>query len=131
MTRTLKVTGRRTNPDFAQSMKDLVDLHFSAAAVIRVTNNRNTHTPIAPYEAFEPAEARRIIHKLEYHLTPKHGRWLNWRKSSSRCWRVSVWASGSLTLSGYELKLPPGKLSVTSNQPRSNGAVQLTGALPA
>ena len=59
-------------------MKDLVDVHFPDATVIRVVlDNLNTHTLAALYEAFEPAEARRIAHRLELHYTPKHGSWLN------------------------------------------------------
>ncbi len=77
--RHVKVTDRRTKADFAQCVKDLVDLHFPDAEVIRITlDNLNTHTPAALYETFEPAEARRIIRKLEFHHTPKHGSWLNW-----------------------------------------------------
>jgi len=76
--RHVEVTDRRTKVDFAQCMKDLVDLHFPDAQLIRVVlDNLNTHTPAALYEAFEPAEARRIIRKLEFHYTPKHGSWLN------------------------------------------------------
>jgi hypothetical protein len=37
----------------------------------------NTHTPVSLYEAFDPAEARRLAQKLEIHYTPKHGSWLN------------------------------------------------------
>jgi hypothetical protein len=59
-------------------MKDLVDVYYPHADVIRVVlDNLNTHTPAALYEAFEPAEARRIVRKLEFHHTPKHGSWLN------------------------------------------------------
>ncbi len=42
-----------------------------------VLENLNTHTAGALYEAFEPEEARRILRKLEFHYTPKHGSWLN------------------------------------------------------
>jgi transposase len=59
-------------------MKDLVDIHFPDAEVIKlVMDNLNIHTPAALYEVFEPQEARRIINKLEIHYTPKHGSWLN------------------------------------------------------
>jgi hypothetical protein len=76
--RQVKVTDRRTKQDFAQCMKDLVDVHFPEAEVIRVVLDQlNTHTPAALYGTFEPAEARRIIRKLEFHHTPKHGSWLN------------------------------------------------------
>jgi transposase len=76
--RQVRVTDRRTKHDFAQCMKELVDVYFPQAKVIRlVLDNLNTHTPAALYEAFEPAEARRIVRKLEFHYTPKHGSWLN------------------------------------------------------
>ena len=76
--RHVKVTDRRTKQDFAQCMKDLVDVHFPEAKVVRVVLDQlNTHTPAALYAAFEPDEARRIIRKLEFHHTPKHGSWLN------------------------------------------------------
>ena len=42
-----------------------------------VCDNLNTHTPAALYEAFEPAEARRLAERFEWHYTPKHGSWLN------------------------------------------------------
>jgi hypothetical protein len=76
--REVKVTAQRTAVDFAHCMKDLVDVHFPEALVIRVIlDNLNTHTPAALYEAFAPEEARRILRKLEFHFTPKHGSWLN------------------------------------------------------
>jgi len=76
--RHVEVTEQRTKRDFAYRMKDLVDAHFPQAEVIRVVmDNLNTHSPAALYEVFEPQEARRIVRKLEFHYTPKHGSWLN------------------------------------------------------
>ena len=76
--RHVEVTKRRTKQDFAQAMKDLVDGHFPDVPLIRVVlDNLNTHTPGSLYEAFEPEEARRILRRLEFHYTPKHGSWLN------------------------------------------------------
>ena len=76
--RHVDVTDRRTKHDFAQQMRDLVDRHFPDATTIRVVlDNLNTHTKAALYEAFAPAEARRILRKLEFHYTPVHGSWLN------------------------------------------------------
>jgi hypothetical protein len=76
--RHVEVTERRTKRDFAYQMKDLVDIHFPQAEVIRVVlDNLNTHSPAALYEVFEPQEARRIVRKLAFHYTPKHGSWLN------------------------------------------------------
>ena len=76
--RHVKVTDRRTAADFAGVLKDLVDVHYPEAEVIvLVMDNLNTHKVASLYEAFEPAEARRLLEKLEIHYTPKHGSWLN------------------------------------------------------
>jgi DDE superfamily endonuclease len=76
--RHVKVTDRRTAKDWAQCMKDLVDVHFAdAEKIVLVMDNLNTHTPAALYAAFEPQEAKRIWDRLELHYTPKHGSWLN------------------------------------------------------
>lgn len=76
--RHVAVTARRTNLDFAEQMRWLVDERYPAADLVRVTlDNLNTHQPASLYEAFPPAEARRILKKLAFHYTPKHGSWLN------------------------------------------------------
>jgi hypothetical protein len=76
--RHVKITDRRTTQDCAHCMRDLVDIHFPKAAGISVVvDNLNTHTPAALYATFPPAEAWRIIRKLDFHYTPKHGSWLN------------------------------------------------------
>jgi len=59
-------------------MRYLVDERFAQAEkVVVVQDNLNTHTPASQYEAFQPAEAKRILDRLEFHYTPKHGSWLN------------------------------------------------------
>jgi len=76
--RHVKVTERRTAKDYAQCLKDLVDGYYPKATLISIVqDNLNTHTPAALYEVFEPAEARRLISKLDFRYTPKHGSWLN------------------------------------------------------
>jgi transposase len=76
--RTVKVTDTRTARDFAQCMRDLVDLHYPMATLIRVVlDNLSTHSPGALYEAFPAPEAHRILRRLEFHYTPKHASWLN------------------------------------------------------
>ena len=76
--RHVKATRRRTNIDFAEAMRDLVDVHYPQAPRIRVVlDNLSTHKPGSLYEAFPPAEARRILRRLQFHYTPKHGSWLN------------------------------------------------------
>ena len=76
--RHVKVTDRRTSADWAQCMKELVDVHFpDAERIVVVMDNLSTHTPGALYSAFAPQEAKRIWDRLEFHYTPKHGSWLN------------------------------------------------------
>ena len=76
--RHIAVTERRTMIDCAQQLKWLVDERYPEAEVIRLVGDQlNTHRIASLYEAFPPAEARRIAKKLEFHHTPKHGSWLN------------------------------------------------------
>jgi transposase len=76
--RNVKVTDRRAAVDYAYCMRELVDIHYPDAACIRVVqDNLSIHTAGALYQAFAPAEARRILRRLEFHYTPKHASWLN------------------------------------------------------
>ncbi len=76
--RQVSVTSRRTKIDFAAQMKELVDTHYPKAGKITlVMDNLNTHRMSCLYEAFTPAEARRIVEKIQVVHTPKHGSWLN------------------------------------------------------
>ena len=76
--REVRVTEQRTMIDFAHQMKWLVNERDPQAEVIRVVlDNLNTHKAASLYEAFAPEEARRLVKKLEFHYTPKHGSWLN------------------------------------------------------
>ena len=69
---------RRTKVDWAHTLKKLVDEDYpDKERIVLVMDNLNTHHPASLYEAFEPAEARRIAERLEIHYTPKHGSWLN------------------------------------------------------
>ena len=76
--RHVEVTERRTSADFAHWLKRLVDEWFPTSRTIcLVLDNLNIHTPASLYQTFEAQEARRILEKLEFHYTPKHGSWLN------------------------------------------------------
>jgi transposase len=76
--RKVKVTKQRTAVEFAQCMRELVDVDYSQAERIRVVmDNLSTHTPGSLYEAFPAPEAHRILRRLEFHFTPKHASWLN------------------------------------------------------
>jgi hypothetical protein len=73
-----QVTAQRTKVDWARFVQSLLDGPYAAVEkVVLVMDNLNTHTPASLYEAFAPAEARRLLEKLELHYTPKHGSWLN------------------------------------------------------
>lgn len=71
------VRQHRTNADFAQEMQALVARYREADTLRVVLENLSTHTPAAPYQTFPVEEARRSTSKLDFHHTPKHGRWLN------------------------------------------------------
>lgn len=72
------VSERRTRVDWAQAVRDLLEVHYPSAKLLRlVMDNLNVHSVASLYEAFPPDEARRLIQRLEVHYTPKHGSWLN------------------------------------------------------
>jgi len=76
--RPVKVTERRTRRDYAECVRELVDVHYPQAKRVRlVQDNLNTHDGASLYETFPPGEARRILDRIEFHYTPKHGSWLN------------------------------------------------------
>jgi hypothetical protein len=76
--REVRVSDRRARLDWAACVRELVDVHYPAAErVVLVLDQLNTHPPASLYEAFPPAEAKRVAEKLEVHHTPKHGSWLN------------------------------------------------------
>lgn len=76
--RQTQVTDRRTKLDWARAVRDLLEGRYAQAkTVVLVLDNLNTHGIGSFYEAFPPAEARRLAQRLELHYTPKHGSWLN------------------------------------------------------
>lgn len=76
--RHVKVTDHRESADFAECMRDLVDVHYPEAQRIRVVlDNLSTHTEAAIYRTFPAEEARRILRRIEFHFVPKHASWLN------------------------------------------------------
>lgn len=76
--RYVSVTERRTKIDWAYQIRELLEVHYPAVRkVILILDNLNTHTGSSLYEAFPPAEARKLLNRLEIHYTPKHGSWMN------------------------------------------------------
>jgi hypothetical protein len=83
--RHVNVSQRRTRRDYAQCVRELVDVYYPHARKIRlVQDNLNTHDGASLYEAFPPEQARRILDKIEWHYTPKHGSWLNMAETEIR-----------------------------------------------
>lgn len=76
--RQVRISEQRTRLDWAACVQELVDGHYpTAERIVLVMDQLNTHSPVSLYEAFAPAEAKRLADKLEIHYTPKHGSWLN------------------------------------------------------
>jgi hypothetical protein len=76
--RQVRISERRTRLDWADCIKEVVDVHYpDAERIVLVMDQLNTHSPASLYEAFPPAEAKRLADKLEIHYTPTHGSWLN------------------------------------------------------
>jgi hypothetical protein len=76
--RHVSITEHRTKKDWASQIKQMLDERYKKATQVRlVMDNLNTHNISSLYEAFEPAEARRLAKRLDIHYTPKHGSWLN------------------------------------------------------
>lgn len=74
----VQATDHRTNADMAQFLRRISDEAFpNATVIVLVMDNLSIHTLSCLYEAFEPAEARRLTQRFEVHYTPKHGSWLN------------------------------------------------------
>ena len=76
--RNVTISERRTQVDWAQYIKEMLDQRYpDAEKVVLVMDNLNTHKIASLYQTFPPEEARRLADRLEIHYTPKHGSWLN------------------------------------------------------
>ena len=120
--RRVEIRERRTKVDWAHVIKRLVDEDYAdRERIVLVMDNLNTHKLSSLYEAFEPAEARRIAERLQIHYTPKHGSWLNMVE-------IEIGVIGSAVLgpshSRQRRSAPRGKSAAGVPQPGS-GACQL------
>jgi hypothetical protein len=76
--RHVAISERRTRKDWGHQIKEMLDVRYPEAKKVRlVMDNLNTHNIASLYETFPPAEARRLVERLDIHFTPKHGSWLN------------------------------------------------------
>jgi hypothetical protein len=116
--RKVKVTDHRAASDFAQCMRELVDVHFPHAEQIRVVmDNLSTHSPGALYDAFPAPEAHRILRRLEFHYTPKHASWLNMAEIE-----IGVMRGQCLDRRIGEREVLVGELAAWENQRNAAGA---------
>jgi len=80
------VRTKKTKIDWALEMGQLLETRYAdCEKVIVVCDNLNTHTMGAFYEVFEPARARSLVSRIEFHYTPKHGSWLNISENELSC----------------------------------------------
>ena len=112
-------------------MRELVDVHYPDAEYIRVVqDNLSTHSAGALYQAFPPAEARRILRRLEFHYTPKHASWLNMVEIEIGVLRGQCLDRRIDDPNGSVAKSPPGNDSEMPRAPASNGCSQPTKPAP-
>jgi len=120
--RRVKVTSHRTADDFALCMRELVDVDFPEAERIRVVlDNLSTHTAAALYARFPPAEARRVLRRLEFHYTPKHASWLNMVEIEIGVLKGNVSIAASKAPTGSLPRSTSGSLSETKAALESTG----------
>ena len=123
--RHVEVTDRHAAVDYAHLLRDVSDRWYpNAAKIALVQDNLSTHKPASLYEAFPPAEARRLVERFEWHYTPKHGSWLNMAETelsvlSSQCLDRRIATQQRLTK-----RWPPGKRPGTNIMRRRTGSSQ-------
>jgi len=89
--RHVEVTDRHTAVDCARILKELSDKYFpDSKKIVLLQDNLNTHKPASFYEAFAAPEARRLVERVEWHYTPKHGNWLDLAESNSASCQVGA-----------------------------------------
>lgn len=76
--RIISITKTRKKGDFANFVRDLVNNEYKEATEIRIVlDNLNTHFEKSFYETFSKKEAKKILDRINFYYTPKHGSWLN------------------------------------------------------
>jgi DDE superfamily endonuclease len=120
--RHIKVTDRHTAIDYAHVLKDLADVHFPhKTAIVLVQDNLNIHSKASLYEAFPPAEARRLVERFEWHYTPKHGSGSIWRNPNSASLPPNASTAAFPTNKRSSTKSPPGSTTAMSVTPSQIG----------
>jgi hypothetical protein len=77
---------QRTKADWAVEVAGLLDTRYADCETMTlISDNLNTHTKGAFYEAFPPEKAREYVRRLNFVHTPKHGSWLNVAECELSC----------------------------------------------
>src|SRR5660398_271693 len=123
--RTIKVTGTRKKIDFAQFIKGLVENDYQKAKKVRlVLDNLNTHFPSSFYEAFSKEEANRILGRIEFYYTPKHGSWLNMAEIEINMMDRECLARRIGEAENLKMKLIAGQVKGMRQRKKSSGHLQ-------
>ena len=116
------MTDRHTAIDYAPVLKDLADVHFPhKTAIVLVQDSLNIHSKASLYEAFPPAEARRLVERFEWHYTPKHGSWLDLAESNLASLPPNASTAALPTNRRSSTKSPPGSTTAMSVTPSQTG----------
>lgn len=75
--RKVVITERKTKSDWAHFIQQVAEHYQEAEKITLVMDNLNTHKAGSLYEAFAPAEAKKLWDRFEFVYTPRHGSWLN------------------------------------------------------
>ena len=120
--RHIKVTERHTAIDYAHVLKNVADIHFPhKKAIVLVQDNLNIHSKASLYEAFPPAEARRLVERFEWHYTPKHGSWLDLAESELSVLSAQCLDRRFPTNRRSSRRSPPGSTTAMSITPNQTG----------
>lgn len=132
------VTDQHTKQDFAELLRYLSeDAYPDADIIVLVTDNLNTHSPACLYERFEPAEARRLAQRFEWHYTPEHGSWLNMAEIelsilSRQCTKRSISNKETLAteVAAWEKDRNHGKMQINWQFKADNARIKLKWLYP-
>ena len=77
--RTANATARRMSVDWAHPVRALAGhpRYRQAEHLILVCDNLNAHAYASFFRTFPPAEAQRLVQRVQLVFTPRHGSWLN------------------------------------------------------
>ena len=76
--RLVKVTERRTKPDFVAFVQHLLERSYASARKVHlVLDNLNTHFRSCFDDVLGAAASRTLLRRVQFHHTPKHASWLN------------------------------------------------------